>query len=69
LKDGNGIPIEERAEEEVLTLAYEWLAPIKTRARNPAFDITPKKYVTGYITENGVLKAKDLSILKKQATD
>jgi methylthioribose-1-phosphate isomerase len=67
LKDGNGIPIEERAEEEVLTLAYEWLAPIKTRARNPAFDITPKKYVTGYITENGVLKAKDMSTLKKHA--
>ncbi len=69
LKDGNGIPIEERAEEEVLTLAYEWLAPIKTRARNPAFDITPRKYVTGYITENGVLKARDLSTLKKQAID
>ena len=67
LENGNKIPIEERAEEEVLTLAYEWLAPIKTRARNPAFDVTPEKYVTGYITEEGVLKAEDIPNLKKHA--
>lgn len=67
LEDGDAIPIEERAEEEVLTLAYEWIAPIKARARNPAFDVTPKKYVAGYITEEGVLKAEDLSNLEKNA--
>lgn len=69
LEDGGAIPIEERAEEEVLTLAYEWIAPIKARARNPAFDVTPKKYVTGYITEEGVLKAQDLSNLEKHAIE
>jgi len=67
LEDGDAIPIEERAEEEVLTLAYEWIAPIKARARNPAFDVTPEKYVTGYITEEGVFKAEDLSNLEKNA--
>ncbi len=67
LENGNKIPIEERAEEEVLTLAYERLAPVKTRARNPAFDVTPEKYVTGYITEEGVLKAEDIPNLKKHA--
>lgn len=69
LEDGDAIPIEERSEEEVLTLAYEWIAPIKARARNPAFDVTPKKYVAGYITEEGVLNAQDLSNLEKNAIE
>jgi S-methyl-5-thioribose-1-phosphate isomerase len=64
IDDGSKIPIEERAEEEVLTLGYEWIAPIKSRARNPAFDVTHGKYVTGYITEKGVIKANDILNLK-----
>jgi translation initiation factor eIF-2B subunit alpha/methylthioribose-1-phosphate isomerase len=60
IDDGSQIPIEERAEEEVLTLGYEWIAPIKSRAKNPAFDVTPSKYVTGYITEKGVISTKDI---------
>jgi translation initiation factor eIF-2B subunit alpha/methylthioribose-1-phosphate isomerase len=64
IDDGSQIPIEERAEEEVLTLGYEWIAPIKSRAKNPAFDVTPSKYVTGYITEEGIIKAKDIMNLK-----
>ncbi len=65
IDDGNEIPIEERAEEEVLTLGYEWIAPIKSRAKNPAFDVTPAKYVTGYITESGIIEPKEISSLKK----
>jgi translation initiation factor eIF-2B subunit alpha/methylthioribose-1-phosphate isomerase len=63
IDDGNQIPIEERAEEEVLTLGYEWIAPIKSRAKNPAFDVTSAKYVTGYITESGIIEAKEISSL------
>lgn len=65
LEDGGAIPIEERGEEEVLLLGKERIAPPETKARNPAFDVTPKKFVTGYITENGVLKAEDIPNLKK----
>ena len=30
--------------------------PYETEVKNPAFDVTPKKYVTGYITEDGIMK-------------
>ena len=48
--NGNAIPIEQRAESEVLTAA-----PKGARAYNPAFDVTPAKLITGIITERGVL--------------
>ena len=67
LEEGSAIPIEERDEEEVLILYQKRIAPVETRARNPAFDVTPVRYITGYITENGVLKAQDLSNLNKHA--
>jgi translation initiation factor eIF-2B subunit alpha/methylthioribose-1-phosphate isomerase len=66
IDDGKQIPIEERAEEEVLTLGYEWIAPIKSRAKNPAFDVTPGKYVTGYITESGIIEAEEIPDLKSK---
>ncbi len=66
IDDGKQIPIEERAEEEVLTLGYEWIAPIKSKAKNPAFDVTPAKYVTGYITENGIIEPKEIPSLKNR---
>lgn len=62
---GSEIPIEERGEEEVLTLGGESIAPLGTKARNPAFDVTPNKYITGYITENGIFKPSELSNLRK----
>jgi S-methyl-5-thioribose-1-phosphate isomerase len=52
---GVDIPIEERAESEVLEVGGQRLAPEGTRARNPAFDVTPAKLVTGFVTEDGVL--------------
>jgi translation initiation factor eIF-2B subunit alpha/methylthioribose-1-phosphate isomerase len=51
--NGSSIPIEERSEDEVLTLYGKDIAPPGSRALNPAFDVTPSRYVTGYITENG----------------
>lgn len=49
--DGAGIPIEERSEEEVLTVRGRHIAPAGTRALNPAFDVTPADLVTAIITE------------------
>ncbi|MDF1564884.1 MAG: S-methyl-5-thioribose-1-phosphate isomerase [Deltaproteobacteria bacterium] len=54
---GEGIPIEERSEEEVTHLVGVQLAPTGVKARNPAFDVTPAELVTAIITEQGVARA------------
>jgi methylthioribose-1-phosphate isomerase len=51
---GDEIPIEFRNEEEVTHLGGQRLTPEGTRAANPAFDITPAKYITAIVTEKGV---------------
>ena len=53
--DGAAIPIEYRAEEEMTCLGGQRLAPIGSRALNPAFDVTPGGLVTGFITESGIV--------------
>lgn len=63
-KDGSGIPIEERGPEEVLKVGDCAIAPDGTTARNPAFDVTPKEYVTAFITEEGIFKPRDLKKMK-----
>lgn len=54
---GAEIPIEERSYDEVLDVQRqgEQLSPDGATARNPAFDITPNRLLTGIITENGVI--------------
>jgi methylthioribose-1-phosphate isomerase len=54
--DGRAIPVEERAPEEVLELGGRRLAPRRSRARNPAFDVTPARYVTAFVTPGGVVR-------------
>lgn len=56
LASGAKIPIEERSPQEVLHIEGIPIAPKESPARNPAFDVTPAKYVTGIITETGILK-------------
>jgi translation initiation factor eIF-2B subunit alpha/methylthioribose-1-phosphate isomerase len=56
LPSGEKIPIEERSPQEVLHLDGTPIAPRESPARNPAFDVTPAKYITGIITEAGILK-------------
>jgi len=58
---GRSIPVEERGEDEVLELGGRRVAPRSSRARNPAFDITPAKFVTAFITPRGVVRPADLS--------
>ena len=55
--DGSGIPIEERNAKEVTHLGPTRLTPVAARVRNPAFDVTPHKYVTAIITERGIARA------------
>ncbi|MFN4070271.1 MAG: S-methyl-5-thioribose-1-phosphate isomerase [Thermus caldifontis] len=52
---GEGIPIEERPAEEVLELRGMRLAPPGFPAYHPAFDVTPHRYLTGIVTERGIL--------------
>jgi methylthioribose-1-phosphate isomerase len=54
--DGDHIPIEQRASTEVTHMAGKQIAPTGIRVENPAFDVTPHKYVTAIITERGVAK-------------
>ncbi|MEE9223975.1 MAG: S-methyl-5-thioribose-1-phosphate isomerase [Thermoplasmata archaeon] len=65
LAEGDMIPIEERDPLEVLVFRGKRVAPLQAEARNPAFDVTPAKYITGYITEKGVLAADELIILSQ----
>ena len=61
---GRHIPIEERPADEVLCLGGQRLAPKSSQALNPAFDVTPARFVSGILTERGIVKAK-ASALKK----
>jgi methylthioribose-1-phosphate isomerase len=54
LANGDLIPIEERDEREVTEIEGVRIAPLGVKVGNPAFDVTPYKYVTGIVTENGI---------------
>ena len=56
LASGDLIPIEERNPDEVLNIQFmgERVTPLEAQARNPAFDVTPARLVTGIVTENGI---------------
>jgi methylthioribose-1-phosphate isomerase len=53
---GDEIPIEQRAADEVLTLAGVRIAPEGVDALHPAFDVTPAELVTAIVTERGVIR-------------
>ncbi len=66
MPSGPGIPIEERAADEVLnitgrlangTIASVAISAASTPVRNPAFDVTPARLITGLITDRGVMPA------------
>jgi methylthioribose-1-phosphate isomerase len=68
LPDGSHIPIEERGAAEVTHLQGVRVAPEGTEVRNPAFDVTPNRYVTAIITERGVARAPYTESLRELAT-
>src|SRR5580698_4251566 len=67
LAHGDLIPIEERAAAEVTHVFGVSVAPKGTEVRNPAFDVTPNRYVTGIITEHGVARAPYRESLEKMS--
>ena len=54
--DGGQIPIEERSDREVTHVGSSRLTPEGARIRNPAFDVTPARYVTAIVTERGIAR-------------
>ncbi|MDD4858786.1 MAG: S-methyl-5-thioribose-1-phosphate isomerase [Dehalococcoidales bacterium] len=53
---GAQIPIEQRSPDEVTHVQGVSLAPAGVAAANPAFDVTPHKYITAIITEKGIIR-------------
>jgi methylthioribose-1-phosphate isomerase len=55
--DGSGIPIEQRNPAEITHIAGKAMTPPGVGIENPAFDVTPAKYVTAIVTERGIARA------------
>ena len=56
IEDGSQIKIEERGRNELVEINGKKIMPEWAFVKNPAFDVTPSKFVTGYITENDIIK-------------
>jgi methylthioribose-1-phosphate isomerase len=68
--DGSRIPIEERSDREVTHIGAARLTPEGAQVRNPAFDITPHRYVAAIVTERGVARppyTESLAALVRQS--
>ena len=65
--DGSKIPIEQRNSREVSHIAGKQMVPDGVSIENPAFDVTPAKYVTAIITERGIARAPFEESLSKLA--
>ena len=63
--DGDQIPIEERDQREITHLGSARLTPEGVKIRNPAFDVTPHRYIAGIITEKGIFKPPYAESLKR----
>jgi methylthioribose-1-phosphate isomerase len=61
--DGSQVPIEERSSDEVTHWQGQALGAQGSSARNPAFDLTPARLVTGLITERGICPATEAGLL------
>jgi len=63
--DGSKIPIEQRNPKEVTHIAGRQMVPDGVEVENPAFDVTPAKYVTAIVTERGVARAPYQETLRR----
>src|SRR5499427_7492311 len=66
-RDGSGIPIEQRNGKEVTHIAGKQMVPDGVEVENPAFDVTPAKYVAAIVTEKGIAKAPYEESLRRLA--
>ncbi len=64
LASGASIPIEQRNAEEVTTVRGTVIAPEGVSVANPAFDVTPHKYITAIVTERGIARSPYYEILR-----
>jgi methylthioribose-1-phosphate isomerase len=60
LRSGEEIPVEERGREEVAAFSGVLTIPERSLARNPAFDVTPARYVRGFVTPAGLVTPQEL---------
>jgi methylthioribose-1-phosphate isomerase len=67
--DGSKIPIEQRNKKEVTHIAGKQMVPDGVQVENPAFDVTPAKYVAAIITERGIARAPYTESLRKLAEE
>ena len=67
--DGQHIPIEERSAREVTHIGGTRLTPAGALVRNPAFDVTPHRFIAGIITERGILRAPYAESLRMAFAD
>jgi methylthioribose-1-phosphate isomerase len=67
LPDGSHIPIEERDPDEVRKIMGVSITPVDAQVANPAFDITPNRYVHAIITDKGVARPPFHESLQKLA--
>lgn len=65
-ENGGKIPIEERHQDEVLHAHGVRIASPGSSAKNPAFDVTPAKYIKGIITERGIVKPSKIASYAKK---
>ena len=65
--DGGAIPIEERSSGEVLSFGGQSIGPLGVTARYVAFDVTPARYITAIVTDQGVCRAPFDESLAKAA--
>jgi methylthioribose-1-phosphate isomerase len=63
--DGAGIPIEERNAREVTHVGGSQISPENALIWNPAFDVTPHRFITGIITERGIFRPPYAESLKR----
>jgi methylthioribose-1-phosphate isomerase len=68
LSSGDEIPIEEREAREVTHVDGCQIAPDGVRVLNLAFDVTPHRYVTGIVTENGIAYPPFVGSLRRMVT-
>jgi methylthioribose-1-phosphate isomerase len=65
LASGEGVPIEERPPEEVTRWGGVQTAPEGVRVANPAFDVTPHRYLSAIVTERGVARPPYAASLRR----
>ena len=65
LRDGSGIPIEQRAAGEITHSFGQQTAPLDVQVFNPAFDVTPASLIHAIVTERGVIRPVDAKIISE----